>query len=486
MDTATVLNVEKLQPAVHAALRAWQQIGGTSENLLAFLLLIQEQRKGIVDSADPAALRLATNQVLLKAIDMLEMQDQESAQVLRSRFTNNKKIVAVANQMNVSEHTVSRLQRKAIEGLTKVLFDQEVLARNNQAQTLEAFLPPSSYTHLFGFDDACSQLLEQLLKPTSPWVIAVVGIGGIGKTALADKVARLAIQHFWFNQVIWLRADPQTMSGRSHSPQLTYENLVTDLAHRLWPDAQNLSPNQRLLQVRQTLQAQPHLIIIDNLETESETAYLLNQLNNLADPSKFLLTSRTRTSELAPVYNFLVDELSFDDAAALVYQHAKDIGVHAVTTATKADIEDVFAVTGGNPLALKLVVSLLDLLPLPQILTNLQRSKPGPVENLYRHIYWQTWKMLSPNARALLQAMPLVAETGGEPTYLQSLSRLTDEAFWPALQELRSRSLIEVRGTIHEKQYGIHRLTETFLRTEIINWTEDSTNGRRDQAESQS
>jgi hypothetical protein len=30
-----------------------------------------------------------------------------------------------------------------------------------------------------------------------------------------------------------------------------------------------------------------------------------------------------------------------------------------------------------------------------------------------------------------------------------------------------------VRGTIQEKRYGVHRLTETFLRTEIIDWPEE-------------
>lgn len=474
MDTSNTLKLEKLQSAVRAALRAWQHVGGTPENLLEFLLLVQQRRVDVVVDVDPATIRLATNQVLLKTIDVLEMQDQEGAQVLRSRFVNNNKILLVANQMNVSEHTVSRLQRKAIERLTKILFDQEMLVRNTRSQAIEAFLPPPSYTHLFGLDDARSKLVEQLLQPMPPWVIAILGIGGIGKTALADVVTRQVIHHFRFNQVIWLRAEPQTMSGQSYFPQLTYETLITDLAHHLWPDARNLSPDQRVVQVRQTLRTQPHLIIIDNLETEPETAYLLVQLNNLANPSKFLLTTRTRPSEQATVFNFPLDELSLDDAAVLIYHHAKDIGVNALATATEAEIEDIYRVTGGNPLALKLVVSLLDLLPLPQILVNLQQSQPGPIENLYRHIYWQTWKTLSPNARSLLQAMPLVAESGGVQDYLQSLARLSEEEFWPALQELRNRSLLEVRGTLQEKQYGIHRLTDTFLRTEIINWLDNS------------
>ena len=123
-------------------------------------------------------------------------------------------------------------------------------------------------------------------------------------------------------------------------------------------------------------------------------------------------------------------------------------------------------------MALKLVVSLLDLLSLPQVLEGLSSSRPGPIEELYRHIYWQSWQILSPEAKRLLQAMPLVSETGGLPDYLQSISELPADRFWPALHELRYRSLLEVRGTIQEKRYGIHRLTESFLRTEIIDWPE--------------
>ena len=100
------------------------------------------------------------------------------------------------------------------------------------------------------------------------------------------------------------------------------------------------------------------------------------------------------------------------------------------------------------------------------------RSRGGPVEELYRHIYWQSWRTLSEPARTLLQAMPLVAESGGEPAYLQAISGLDEEDFWPALSQLRSRSLLEVRGTLEEKRYGVHRLTETFVRTEVVHWPE--------------
>jgi hypothetical protein len=40
----------------------------------------------------------------------------------------------------------------------------------------------------------------------------------------------------------------------------------------------------------------------------------------------------------------------------------------------------------------------------------------------------------------------------------------------PALTELVKRSLVDVRGTLVEPRYAIHRLTETFLLTEVIKW----------------
>ena len=137
-----------------------------------------------------------------------------------------------------------------------------------------------------------------------------------------------------------------------------------------------------------------------------------------------------------------------------------------------AVIQSIYDISGGNPLALKLVVSLADVLPLPQILADLTHNRVGPIEDLYRHIYWQAWHTLTPHAQALLQAMPLVAASGALPEQMKMMAGLEDDAFWTAVHELSTRSLLEIQGTIHQRRYNIHRLTETFLRTEIIHWPE--------------
>ena len=473
MAVVELQNPEQLIPLVHSALRAWYSNVGTDEDLLDGLLLVQEARRSMSRATSPTALRLATNQILLAAIDELETGDQRAAEILKMRFADDNTLMMVANKINVSEYTVSRLQRAAIERLASIIYEQEFDIRLTRARQLEAQLPPASYSELFGITDAEDQLFERISQAGGPGVAAIVGIGGIGKTALADAVTRRLISNLLFEEVVWLRSEPQTMSGRSRSPKTTFNNLIAEMAELLNIQEGAGAEEQRLARIRQALTKQPHLIIVDNLETDAETVYILDELNDIADPSKFILTTRTRHSSVAAVYHLELNELSFSDATSLVLRHAQDLGLPNLSQLGEDSINKIYEVTGGNPLALKLVVSLLDLLPLQQILSDLQTSRFGPIEDLYKHIYWQSWRILSQEARALLQAMPLVGESGSLPDYLQTISELPADRFWPALHELRSRSLVEIRGTIYEKRYGVHQLTDSFLRTEIIQWPEE-------------
>jgi hypothetical protein len=474
MDLPQPLGVSDLQQSIHAALRAWHTPGGTPESLLESFLLVQRQRANMSDTTSPSLRRLATSRILLEAIDELEKYDQKGARVLRWRFPDDNTLMMVANKLHVSEYTVSRLQRTAIAQLSDILLAQEMSLRTEQAESMEAQLPPASYSRLIGLDEAHSLLLSKLLEPKSPWTIAIVGLGGIGKTALADAITRHALRQFHFDHVIWLRAEAQTMSGRSHSAQLTFDNLIADFIDRLWPESVGFAPEKGLEQVRRLLKNQRALIVIDNLESETDTAFLMARLNDLADPSKFLLTSRTRPTSETAIFSYSLEELSLEEATDLLHHHAREIGVTELAEANQAEIRGIYDKTGGNPLALKLVASLLDVLPLPQILLGLTQSRSGPIEELYRHIYWQTWQTLSDDARSLLLAMPLVARTGARPEQLQAVTNLSEAQFWLVIQELRNRSLLEVRGSIQARRYGIHRLTETFLRTEIINGPDEA------------
>ncbi len=459
-----------LQSAVHAALINWGK--PTEEDLepLTQLLLVQNHLKTEQNTL-PFALRHAVDQVMLTCLELLAEQDEISARVLQRRFVDDKITRQVAQEMYASPDQVNRWQRTAFHQLTQIVYQQERQCRAEVIQARESGLPPAPYDRFFGYSQACQALQERLAATAVPWIVVITGIGGIGKTSLADFVVREALPALAYEQLLWLRVDHQPLSGEPRPPEQAYEALLALLAAQVWPQkAAGESAADLENQLAKKLKAEPHLIIIDNLETTAHIDYFISRLAAFTEPSRFLLTSRARPSGETAVYIHSLQELAPADAAALLCHHAEMIGLAELAEADEGTIEAIYQVTGGNPLALKLVVSLTAVLPLPQILADLSANRSGPIEDLYRHIYWEAWRTLTPPAQQLLQAMPLVSATGALPEQMQVISGLDDDDFWTAVRELSTRSLLEVQGTIQERRYGIHRLTQTFLQTEIIHW----------------
>jgi len=260
------------------------------------------------------------------------------------------------------------------------------------------------------------------------------------------------------------------MSGQPLGPEELFEQLTLLMVERLFPNSPPLTLEARSWQLRQAFSNRPHLVVVDNLETDENTTHVLSSVREFIEPTKFIITSRSRPTVGASSFFLCLEELEWQYAAEILRYHAQSIGLAELAEADDETIDSVIQVTGGNPLALKMVASLATVLPLPTVLRELGHGRSGPIEELYRKIYWRAWRTLSADARSLLQAMPLVSDAGALPEQLVAISGLSETSLWPAVTELVSRSLLEVRGTLNERRYGIHRLTETFLRTEIIDW----------------
>ncbi len=471
---------QDLRSKIHEALRAWQNFNSTPGTLLSSLLIVQEAQQSL-NNPDPVALRLATNNVLHHHIKELARRNQQAADILTMRFIDGEKIITVANKLNLTEDKVKKQQAAAIDSLTELIRAAEAALRQTRAHSIELTLNPPSYTRLFGVDENRELLVDKLLQEGPPWLLAIVGLGGIGKTSLADQSIRQVIRHFHYDRTIWLRIDAPIVGyergdNTLAAPfQATLNKLMLQLSLHVCPHLPpEIPPEERNLQVRQTLKAIPHLIVIDNLEFEADSAYLLPLLSDLANPSKFLLTTRTYAPGQTGVFNLLLKELPVEDAADFIRYHAQNINFAELAEANQEQIQSIYDVVGGNPLAIKLVVSLAVVHPLPAVLADLVATQAESIERMYTHIYWHAWQTLSRSARALLEAMPLVAGMGGTLEHIMAISDLSQKEVLLAISELVNRSLLETSGSLADRRYSIHRLTETFLRTEIIHWPEDS------------
>jgi hypothetical protein len=327
---------------------------------------------------------------------------------------------------------------------------------------------------LFGVDNVLSKLAALLLSPEPPWVVTLTGIGGIGKSSLANAAARQVIRHFQYDRIIWLSLDPQPVDDQNPpAAPLSYAELMAQLAPLVSPHiGPQTPPQQRELALQQLLKAFPYLIIIDNLEVATDS-HLLTHLHNLANPSKFLLTSRVRPFSQVGAFNFPLRELPAPDALALMRHQADAIGQRQLAQADDDLLASIYEHVGGNPLAIKLIVGLTHDLSLPQIIEELTQVHLQEVETLYRHIYWKVWQSLSQAAKILLEVMPLSSDMGIVQAQMQAISGLEEKDLVNAVHELSQRSLLEVRGAPSERRYTIHSLTRTFLHSEIIHWPQD-------------
>ncbi|MEM7348488.1 MAG: NB-ARC domain-containing protein, partial [Chloroflexota bacterium] len=183
------------------------------------------------------------------------------------------------------------------------------------SQPLPNTLPPPPPQQLFGVEEAQETVEGRLISKSAPWLIAIEGIGGIGKTTLATVTTHAIWETERFPQIVWISAKqeeylPHLGVQTIEQPTLDARTFIDTLLEQLDP-ALSLSrpPAEKLAMVQQRLKATPHLIIIDNLETVVDYQALLPTLRQLLNPTKFLLTSRYSLREEGDVYSWTLREL---------------------------------------------------------------------------------------------------------------------------------------------------------------------------------
>ena len=451
------LDVKLVKAEVHSALRAWQKVQtDKTDSLPAFLNVRQLAHK--------TNHRFAVNQVLLDGLTELAIENPVSEQIIRRRFLDGQIARQVASELVIPIDELYRQQRQAIHQLTQQLIAQEKVARLKEQQTQEAGLQPASYNQLFGFQKVQQSIVKTILNSSDAGMLLIAGIGGIGKTALADSVIRQLITTFAYDKILWVRIEQSSLEPDS---ALCQSQLLTQLEQKLnLPTFPKLV--SRLTNLCQIFKEKPHLVVVDNIENREELSLLIETIAPWCCPSYFLLTSRIHPLPHQALTIKPLGELPPVDALALIRYEAKRQNLSEVTNANSETLQPILDVVGGNPYALKLVVGLANMMPIPTILSQLKKGVVNTPADVFQHIYWQAWQTLSSPAQSLLLAMPLSGIAGNTPEQLQAYTQLSEGEFWQAVQELRTLCLLEVRGNAWERRYGIHRLTESFLQSEII------------------
>jgi hypothetical protein len=449
---------------VHQALRVYhaQHVEGVLDDLL-----LAHDMQARLEVATP---RLITNQILLDGLDCLERSDKQASDLLQRRFLNQETAREVAHKRNVSEDVIYQRQRVAIEQLAQMIWGQELTLRQKRVRKIETRLEPPTYTRLFGVDEKMAEIRALLESGSEPWVIALEGLGGIGKTTLADALVRDLACGPRFREIGWVSARRRLfrLSGKVESqndrPDLTLTELVDRVVDQFeLPALRHRSDAEKLAGLRDFLRSQPCMVVVDNLETVADYHALVPQLAGLANPTKFLITARHSLRDVSGVYVSTLKHLSRQDTLALVRLDASTRGLGELAEATEADLEPIYAVTGGNPLATKLLVGQVHTLSLPVALERFAGAKGRPVGELLAFIYEAAWQSLGEDCRRVLQALLLVSVEGGRLAQVAAAAELDADDAATCLHRLATLSLVDVGGSLQERRYALHQLTHTFV-----------------------
>lgn len=451
------------------ALRLWHG-GEVNRWPLAHLRLSLEiKNENAYGTLAEAGVAAQNRAMLNRGLDLLKSRNPEAADLLRERFEHRRDVMSVANSLNISESSLYYRQRQAITQLTEILLQLEESASTEWQERMISRLPLPSYNELVGIESIWQTLMETIADKSEPYIVTIDGLGGIGKTALADKITRDFIKTTRFDEIVWITAKHTHLStsGRlkieSGRPALTFSMLVDKIAHQLeLQEKVTQLESQRL--VKTYLKERTCFVVIDNLETISDYRSLLPKLRKWQNPSTFLLTSRYRLLNEPSVFSLSLRELGTEDAINLIRTEAKHSGFEALIHASNEELAQIHKAVGGNPLALKLVIGQLRFHSLSRVLSRfVNTAAQQSQEGIFDYIYREIWETLSEESKMTLLTLTQAGESGFSFDHLVDVSGLAETTVSSCLEELILLSLVDLGGNILERRYRLHRLTEVFL-----------------------
>lgn len=393
----------------------------------------------------------------------------------------------LAEKVEVSPVTVSRWESGILPGLDHrrklcEVFEkspqelgfmrEEIDEEGNVPSPVTLLWPPTipdePYYPLPGSERDVNLLLTALQDAQGPLCIAIDGLGGLGKTSLAVELARRALRQQLFEGVIGDSAQQELFAGgeiiQAREAVLDFDHLLDALARQLghW-ELPTLKEEEKRLHLARLLRQHRYLILVDNLETAENAAALVAHLRGLLGTSRAIITSRRQVRHDF-VQALSLKELDQADALLFLRTDMQQRGGHPLLQAPEEKLVDIYRVTGGAPLAMKLVLAQARFIDLDLVLRQLRQAGG----DLYTYIFRRSWQQLAaPAQRALIYIGRTVATTASWEELASVGIAENEEQLLAAIDQLVAYSLLEVTSPAEQKRYGIHQLTRQFVNGEL-------------------
>ena len=396
-------------------------------------------------------------------------QRLQSAQARAEREANHRHPYTLEDLNEItglSSHTLTKIRRRKAPVDKRSL--EDYFSAFNLTLTPSDYIRPTSATKIRSekviplqqdwgeaidvsvFYGRTSELgtLEQWIQVDRCRLVAVLGMGGIGKTALAVKIAQQLQEQFEY--VIW--------RSLRNAPPL--ETLLSELVSFLSAGRKTKAEIKLLLQC---LRSSRSLIILDNVETillsgecagQYRTGYenygqLFRLVGETAHSSCLMLTSREKPAEIAAFegIDLSVHSLQLKGSLFTAQKLIQAKGLSG-SEAQKQQLCDRY---GGNPLALKIVATSIQDLFAGEIGEFL--AQDTAVFNSIQKLLDQQFERLSPLEKTIMYWLAINREW----TTIAELSedivpKVSKANLLEALESLIWRSLIERQAGSYTQQ----------------------------------
>ena len=309
-------------------------------------------------------------------------------------------------------------------------------AVTNQRPPVHSHLPPS-LTPLLGRAHE-QQRIAELLSHAPGRLVTLIGPPGIGKTRLGLAVAE-QLQATLTDGVYFVPL------AAIQEAELVVSTLIVAL--RLTADSQQTP----LETVKEFLRPKASLLLLDNFEQLLAAAPLLSELLAACPALRLLVTSRERL-HLYGEQLYRVPPLALSAAVALFVQRTQALDVDfTLTPANEPLLQEICQQVDCLPLAIELSAALVELLPLPTLLTQIREQRLALLQNgprdlpdrqrTLRNAIQSSYRLLTAHEQMLFRTLGICV--GGFDLWAVNALGFTSAT----LQSLINKSLVQVSAT---------------------------------------
>lgn len=313
------------------------------------------------------------------------------------------------------------------------------------------------------------QKVGEALERRHP-IVALDGVGGVGKSAIAIELMRHLYDAQKFMFIVSLSAKSRVWHEHTDTRRAGFSGLTEYLRETakvlqlpLHDDLDRLK--QTVIEFMQDVQG---LLLVDNIEDIRDDAVLTFLSTEVPAPVKVLVTSRIDRG-LGPL-TISIPEMNEFEAKTLLINELQRVGYIGYYS-EQAQIDEVLAVTGKLPLALKWAAILAANLGSLKEASSRIRRQDSTKKEFLNFCFATMYEVLSPLARDVALLCPYLRQEWNVAAVSVALDR-SESDIRAAVDELKDKGIVMASSTTREGALSLLPLTIDFLSHK---WHENST-----------